>query len=489
MRSLRLTALVGVTLPALVAFGISVASSVIAADNAGAEYMPICTMPNCLNPQVTAKSGIGTANATVEAKVTPEDAAKWCATYKPMDKLCVKEQVRSGWIGFRNLYRASADCVAGRMTAIDGNQYTYVGVWEDGPGKGRPKFTTANRRFPHQKWDETGVEIHPSGSITGWGGGSPNLAAQWEVLCAGAPVPAVKTSQAPAQAAQLAAPVPNAVQVRPNELQQFSTETPLESADFGTPEATAKIAAKAGFIDVVGVKLGMPLKAALDLLKAHNGNLVMEPVTIPPYEALPGVAMNPLLASKKNTNAPSSQEKEYVGLLVTMAPSEPFVWGMWREVSYEKEESRPTIETIMAGLRKKYGQESVKDVSNRLIWMYDAQGQQVMKAKADEILTKCVSVWMVGLGQQAQLHAGYFNRQIVGGYFNSSYGKDFFNGLCQSYSLVQAEYTGRSVMVSASNRQLEVSGVTASHTLLMREAIKLAEQRKGEAGKRDIPKF
>ena len=280
------------------------------------------------------------------------------------------------------------------------------------------------------------------------------------------------------------------VQLRPDQIQQAATETQLQTADFGTPEATAKIAAKAGFVDVVGVKLGMPLKAALDLLKAHNGNLVMEPVTIPPYEALPGVAMNPLLASKKNTNTPSSQEKEYVGLLVTMAPSEPFVWGMWREVSYEKEESRPTIETIMAGLRKKYGQESIKDVGTRLIWMYDAQGQQVMKAKADEILTKCVSVWMVGLGATGgQLHAGYFNRQIVGGYFNSSYGKDHFNGLCQSYSLVQAEYTGRSVMVSASNRQLEVSGVTASHTLLMREATKLADKRKGDAEKRDVPKF
>jgi hypothetical protein len=485
MRPLWLTAFVGVTLLSLVELGTPTTASVIAADNAGGESMPICTLPKCLNPRATAKSGIGTANATVEAKVTPEDAAKWCATYKPLDKLCQKEQVRSGWIGFRNLYRASADCVAGRMTAIDGNQYTYAGVWEDGPGKGRPKFTTPNARFPHKKWDETGVEIHPSGSITGWGGGSPNLAAQWEVLCAGAPKPAVQAASAPQPAVQ----APNAVQVRPNELQQFATETPLQTTDFGTPEATAKIAAKAGFIDVIGVKLGMPLKAALDALKAHNGNLTMEPLTIPPYEALPGVGMTPLLASKKNTNT-SGPEKEYVGLLVTLAPNEPFVWGMWREVSYEKEESRPTIETIMAGLRKKYGQESIKDVGTRLIWMYDAQGQQVMKAKADEILTKCASVWMVGMGVVGGgLHAGYFNRQIVGGYYNSSYGKDPFNGLCQSYSLVQSEYMGHSVMVSASNRQLEVSGMTASHTLLMREAIKLAEKRKGEAEKREVPKF
>ncbi|TKB68065.1 MAG: hypothetical protein E8D47_00890 [Nitrospira sp.] len=32
---------------------------------------------------------------------------------------------------------------------------------------------------------------------------------------------------------------------------------PQLSAEFSTPEATAKIAAKAGFLDIVGVKLGL----------------------------------------------------------------------------------------------------------------------------------------------------------------------------------------------------------------------------------------
>ena len=99
-----------------------------------------------------------------------------------------------------------------------------------------------------------------------------------------------------------------------------------------------------------------------------------------------------------------------------------------------------------------------------------------------------------------QIQTGYFNRQVVGGYFHSSYGKDPFNGLCQSYSYVEAVYRGEiprgmttmmaiGVMVAASSHQLEVSGMTASHTLLMREATKLAEKRKGEAEKREVPKF
>jgi hypothetical protein len=498
MRSVWRTALIGVC--ALVGFETPVITPVMAADNAGGESMPICTLPNCLNPRVTAKSGIGTANATAEAKVTPEDAAKWCATYKPRYKLCQQEEVRNGWIGFKNLYRASADCVTGRMTPIDGNTYTYVGVWEDGPGKGRPKFTTQNHRFPHTKWEETGIETHPSGSITGWGGGSPNLAAQWEVLCAGAPAPAVKTAQPPAQMTPSATPVPNAVQLRPNELQQATTETPLASADFGTADATAKIAAKAGSLDVVGVKLGMPLNVALDVLKAHNPNLAMEPLTLPPYEALPGVTMAPLIQSKKNT-ATAGPEKEYVGLLVTTSPSEPYVWGVMRELWYEKEDSRPTVDTILGGLRQKYGQESLND-NIRLTWLYDAQGQLIPKAKANEVMSKCVQLWTIGLAVTGPgLHAGYFNRTVVGGYYYSSYGKDPFNGLCHSFSLVQAEYMAQTpigktspplvttVKVNATNRQLEVSGLTAAHGLLIQEATKLAEQRKGDAGKREIPKF
>lgn len=501
MRPLWLTACVGAMLFALAEFGTSMTAPAVAADN---ESMPICTLPKCLNPRVTAKSGIGTANATVEAKVTPEDAAKWCATYKPKDKLCTQEQVRSGWIGFKNLYRASADCTAGRMTPIDGNTYTYVGVWEDGPGKSRPKFTTMNRQFPHTKWDETGVQIHPSGSITGWGGGSSNLAVQWEVLCAGAPTPAVKVAQPPTQAPQSIAPVSNAIQVRQNELQQFSTETPLQSADFGTAEATAKIAVQAGFIDVVSVKLGMPLKDALDVLKAHNANFTMEPMAMPPYEALPGVVMTPAFLSQKNTKTASGQETEQVGLLVTFAPNEPFVWGVWRGISFGKEDSRPTIETILAGLRQKYGQESFKDVGTRLIWMYDTQGQQVPEAKAKDILAKCgvharagVRVAGTQMGNRG-LHIGNFNNQVVRGYFHN--GIDPFNGLCQSYSYIEAGYRGEiprgmttmmalEVVVSASNRQLEASGVTASHTWLMREATALAEKRKGEASKREVPKF
>ena len=165
--------------------------SVPPASSGNPEYLPICNLPKCLNPQVTTKSGVGTAAATAEAKISPDDAAKWCTTYKPRDKYCPKEQVQSGWIGFRPLYRASADCLAGRLTAIDGGTYSYVGIWEEGAGKGLPRFR-AKGDAKDLKWEGSGADVDHTGTFLGWGGGSANLAAQWNVLCAGAPAPAVK---------------------------------------------------------------------------------------------------------------------------------------------------------------------------------------------------------------------------------------------------------------------------------------------------------
>jgi hypothetical protein len=184
-----------------------------------------------------------------------------------------------------------------------------------------------------------------------------------------------------------------------------------------------------------------------------------------------------------------------------MAPNESFVWGVIRELWYEKEDSRPTIETMVTGLRQKYGQESVNE-GGRLIWMYDVQGQPMLEAKAKDVTRGCGAFWTAGVGiSGGALHPGDFNRQVAGGYHHATYGKDSLNGQCHSYTSLQAEFMSQqpigkispplvvNVKVSARNRQLEASGVTASHTHLMREAMKLAESRKGEAAKREVPKF
>src|SRR5882762_4787579 len=69
---------------------------------------------------------------------------------------------------------------------------------------------------------------------------------------------------------------------------------PLQTAasnDTDTPAATASIAASAGFIDVAGVKLGMPLKDALTALKAFNDKFKFEAFTNERYDVLPNTDM------------------------------------------------------------------------------------------------------------------------------------------------------------------------------------------------------
>ena len=275
---------------------------------------------------------------------------------------------------------------------------------------------------------------------------------------------------------------------------QPNYDPPQPSVDFGTAQATAAIAAKAGVLDVVGIKLGVPLNTALDAVKAH-GNIKLESKSRLEYEALPGVVMTPVLAGK-NLSLASGAGSEYIGVLLTSAPSEPFVYAVWRDFWFGKMESRPPVDTIVTGLRKKYGPESVRSEDTLLLWVFDAQQQQVMGAKAKEIWDKCANHWMVG----ADYDLGHIQRQVTRGYYNVSDGRDYHGGMCHSHSLVQVRYSAdqpqsasqpliMNVKVTASNHQLEASGVTATNVLLTQEAAKLAEKRQAEAGKRSGPQF
>jgi hypothetical protein len=270
-------------------------------------------------------------------------------------------------------------------------------------------------------------------------------------------------------------------------------DPPQPSADFGTPEATAKIAAASQPLDIVGVKLGMSLRAAQEAVKAHNSSMTLTPQSTFEFEALPGVAMTPAFSGQGKT---ANGGNEVIGVLATSVPNGAFVYGVWRDVWFGAKETRPTIDYIVTGLRKKYGQESVREENTLLLWLYDAQKQQVIGPKAKEIWGKCANHWMTG----AEYEPGNIQRQMARGYYTVSDGRDYHGGICHSHSLVQARYSAdqpqgasqpliMNVKVMASNRQLEASGVTATNVLLTAESTKLAEKRKTEASKRAAPKF
>jgi hypothetical protein len=170
-----------------------------AASQAGGEFLPLCLLPKCLNPRVISKSGVGTANARAEAKVTAEDAARWCAQNNPTYKGCVDDRVEYGGSAdrFNNIdFKASANCTAGTLVAVDDLSYTYIGTWPDGPGAGRPRFrgphtTDGTTQFEQQGAVQVASGAYSIAEVANQPNSGESLAIQWEILC-GAARPAVK---------------------------------------------------------------------------------------------------------------------------------------------------------------------------------------------------------------------------------------------------------------------------------------------------------
>lgn len=174
--------------------GVSVLSALAFAGPALAamDWLAVCS--KCLSPKIFSRSGIGTAQAMAEARMTQRDAEAWCENWSPGENVraCAKRELSSA--EGHKIYRASADCTAGRITPIDGNTYTYAGVWTNDVGRGRSRWRDATGRIVGQDNASNGLAISQ----------------QWEVLCPRGLVGGTKR-QAPTAAAPAAAVAPTAV--------------------------------------------------------------------------------------------------------------------------------------------------------------------------------------------------------------------------------------------------------------------------------------
>lgn len=79
---------------------------IAAAAGAASEWLAVCG--KCISPTIFAKSGVGTANARAEARITRAEIEDWCANWQPGDGNCVPQQLKSSDLD--KVYRASADC-------------------------------------------------------------------------------------------------------------------------------------------------------------------------------------------------------------------------------------------------------------------------------------------------------------------------------------------------------------------------------------------
>lgn len=156
---------------------------------AAQDWLALCS--KCLNPSVFNKTGIGTANAVAEARITRADAEGHCANWSPGENVneCARREVAAPEA--QRTYRATADCIAGRITPIDGKTYRLDGVWNGDIGHGRTRWKDASGRVVGRD--------NASGGL--------GISQQWEVLC---PKAAPASARPAASAARPTAPAAQA---------------------------------------------------------------------------------------------------------------------------------------------------------------------------------------------------------------------------------------------------------------------------------------
>ena len=145
-------------------------------------------------------------------------------------------------------------------------------------------------------------------------------------------------------------------------------------------------------VDVVGIKLGMSLKDAVAAIKADNPKLGLRSDTL----TLEGFAQPFVTSVVADQAGVSGQDKERIQLLVITPPSPQVVWGIRRVYTYSNQ-TTPSLDNTLAGLRKKYGPESVfvnpdpRDMTKNVVWVYDTSGKLKGAGEARALYLACDS--------------------------------------------------------------------------------------------------
>lgn len=179
IQEVRMSVLHPSSVPAMpiMARGLCAAVLLCASASMAAEELAICS--KCVSPTIFSQTGTDTANAVAQARITRAEIEGWCANWQPGDAACVQQGLRDH--DLRKVYRASADCVAGRITPVDGKTYQLAGVWDNRDiGGGRSKWRDAQGRIVGRD--------NASGGL--------GISQQWEVLCPSAGKP-VRAAAAP----------------------------------------------------------------------------------------------------------------------------------------------------------------------------------------------------------------------------------------------------------------------------------------------------
>ena len=171
-----------------------------------------------------------------------------------------------------------------------------------------------------------------------------------------------------------------------------AADSPAANGDCCTPEALKKIAASVGFVDIVGIKLGMTPAQALAAIKAYKSTFKIEVLNTRLFH--PGVEPFTRVPHYISAQEPNlGKGYEYITLEFTQPPSPPLVSKIVRYIAMPP--SQPLMaSTLLESLRKKYGQYNFSQ-NGPLAWIYDLSGK--LPARVPNTAGACTSAEGNGL--------------------------------------------------------------------------------------------
>ena len=175
-------------------------------------------------------------------------------------------------------------------------------------------------------------------------------------------------------------------------------------------------AAKADMPDCVGIRPGMPVAEARELLKAYDSKLEVRAIEL----QIPELSEKPVLERlfvvrnsmpRRNTNGPAppgsvttprlplrpsppTDPVETLQVAITLPPNKPAVWKVVRSLRFEAGEEK-TRAALFTALAEKYGKESlaIEQGFGKIsrYWVRDAQGNLLEGQAAKECSSYCQS--------------------------------------------------------------------------------------------------
>jgi len=174
-------------------------------------------------------------------------------------------------------------------------------------------------------------------------------------------------SQQPAPQGQATKPANSPVQSSAAE-----PDSSTANGDCCSREALKKIAASVGFVDIVGIKLGMTPAQALAAIKAYKSTFKIEVLHTRLFH--PGVETFTRVPRYISAQEPNNGKGyEYINVEFTQPPSPPLVSKIERYIAMPA--GQPIMaSTLLESLRKKYGQYNFSQ-NGPLAWIYDLSGK------------------------------------------------------------------------------------------------------------------